>query len=122
MNIPDYILKAGAVMAAGVALVAGSGASAQQSRLCEVDQVAVFANRIHVKCVPIASAAYTKDIPYYAMATSKPKVLIDNIIALAVGAKVTRKPLRIWMDMSDYSSVPGCKGSNCRRLVAAALE
>lgn len=109
--------------AALFAVIVPSSAQAQsQSRLCDVDQVGVFENRIHIKCVPIADKAYTKDIPYYAMRIDKPKAVVDGIIALAVGAKQTRKPLRIWFDFGDYKSVPGCQGNDCRRLVAAALE
>jgi hypothetical protein len=28
----------------------------------------------------------------------------------------------LWFDMDDYKSVPGCLGSDCRRLKGAALE
>lgn len=117
-----YLNKAALLIVACFAMFYASDAHAAQSRLCEVDQIGVFENRIHIKCVPIASKAYTKDIPYYAMAMTKPKAVIDNIIALAVGAKQTKKPLVVWFDFSDYKSVPGCQGNNCRRLVAAALE
>jgi len=117
-----YLTRTAALIVASVVLFFASDAQAAQSRLCDVDQVGVFENRIHIKCVPIADKAYTKDIPYYAMAMTKPKAVIDNIIALAVGAKQTKKPLVVWYDFSDYKSVPGCLGSNCRRLVAAALE
>lgn len=114
-------LAMAAMLAGG--MLASTGAQAQsQSRLCEVDQVGVFENRIHIKCAPIADKAFTKDILYYAMRIDNPAVMVDNIVALAVGAKQTRKPLVIWYDFNDYKSVPGCQGVNCRRLVAAALE
>ena len=117
--IKGLILPAAALLGG---ILPTSAQAQSQSRLCEVDQVGVFENRIHVKCVPIADKAYTRDIPYYAMRIDKRKAVIDGIIALAVGAKQTRKPLRIWFDFGDYESVPGCRGNNCRRLVAAALE
>lgn len=116
------VTKVAALIAASIVLFYASNAQAAQSRLCNVDQVAVFENRIHIKCNAIAGKAYTKDIPYYAMAITKPKAVIDNVIALAVGAKVTKKPLVVWFDWNDYKSVPGCRGNDCRRLVAAALE
>lgn len=100
-----------------------SGAVAQSdSRQCYVDQVAVFSNRIHLKCNPDKQKAYTSDILYYAMAISEDAKLIDNVIALAIGAKQTNKPLVIWFAPNDYRSVPGCQGNNCRRLSAVALE
>lgn len=95
------------------------------SRSCNVDQIGVYANRIHLKCIPDPQRAYTGDIRYYAMAiTGDARVLgvVENIIALAIGAKQTNKPMVIQFDMGDYRSVPGCQGNDCRKLVSAALE
>ncbi len=114
-------ILASAILAVGFMAVPGI-ANAATSRMCNVDQVGVMANRIHIKCAPNPGQAYTKDIPYYAMRLNEPEAKIDNIIALAIASKQIRKPLVVWFDQSDYKSLPGCLGSNCRRLVAAALE
>lgn len=125
MTARSIVLKS---LASLVAVFVASGwateadAASVMSRLCNVDQVGVFENRIHIKCAPDPDKAYTKDIPYYAMAITGDARVIDNIIALAIGAKQVNKPLVIWFDMDDYRSVPGCQGSNCRKLTAAALE
>lgn len=95
------------------------------SRSCNVDQVGVYANRIHLKCIPDPQRAYTGDIRYYAMAiTGDARVLgvVENVVALAIAAKQTNKPMVIQFDMADYRSVPGCQGNDCRKLVSAALE
>lgn len=41
---------------------------------------------------------------------------------LLLAAKAAGRNLRIWFDMSDYASVPGCRGSDCRRLHGAAMQ
>ena len=95
------------------------------SRSCNVDQIGVYANRIHLKCTPDPQRAYTGEIRYYAMAiTGDARVLgvVQNVVALAIGAKQTNKPMVIQFDMGDYRSVPGCQGNDCRKLVSAALE
>lgn len=96
--------------------------AADMSRLCEVDQVAVLANRIHIKCAPDDAKAFTKDIRYYAMSLSQPPAKIQGVIALATTAKQIRKPLVIWFNWDDYRSVPGCQGIDCRVMSGAALE
>ena len=95
------------------------------SRQCRVDQVAVFANRIHLKCNVDPGKAYTGDIRYYAAAITadaRTSIMVESIVALAIAAKQTNKPMVIGFDMDDYRSVPGCQGSDCRKLVSAALE
>ena len=110
-------------VATGVGIgFATSANAADISRLCEVDQVGVMGNRIHIKCAPIAEKAYTKDIPYYAMSLDEKPAKIDAVIALATTAKQIRKPLVIWFDWDDYKSVPGCQGSDCRAMRGVALE
>ena len=115
------------VLAAACVGIAAAGWSSQasaatMSRECRVDQVGVFGNRIHIKCAPDPSKAYTGEIRYYAMAISQDARVVDNIVRVAIGAKQTNKPLVIWFDMDDYRSVPGCQGVDCRKLLAAALE
>lgn len=115
-----------AIAVAAVAFTAAgwtnNASAATVSRMCSVDQVGVFGNRVHVKCAPENDKAYTRDIRYYAMAISQDAKVVDNIVRVAIGAKQTNKPLVIWFDMDDYRSVPGCQGSDCRKLIAAALE
>jgi len=116
------LASAGIVLGSLQYAVPAMAAPEIMSRTCRVDQVGVFGNRIHVKCAPIAGTAYTSAIPYYAMAINTDARVIDSVIALAIAAKQTNKPLVVQFDMADYASVPGCQGNNCRKLVAAMLE
>lgn len=95
------------------------------SRECRVDQVAVLANRMHLKCNVDPRQTYTGEIRYYAVAITadaRTGIMVESIIALAIAAKQANKPMVIRFDMDDYRSVPGCQGSDCRKLVSAALE
>ena len=102
--------------------VVADAQAADISRLCEVDQIGVMSNRIHIKCAPVEGKAFTRDIQYYAMSLSQPEAKINAIITLAATAKQIRKPLVVWFNWDDYKSVPGCLGQDCRVLIAAALE
>jgi hypothetical protein len=97
-------------------------AAANSQRLCNVDQVAVIESRLHIKCAPNPQQAYTGEIRFYAMGLNEPAAKVDAIISMAIAAKQLRKPMVLWFDMDDYRSVPGCQGTNCRRLNGAALE
>ena len=95
--------------------------SSAQSRDCKPVEVAVMQNRLHVRCAPISGRAYTLDILYYAMAFGGESTQSALTLDLLLAAKAAGRDLRVWFDMSDYASVPGCQGSNCRRLHAVAM-
>jgi|GEM_PF-2987744 len=107
---------------AGMFIVSGLTVANAQGRACDPTEVAVFSNRIHVKCAPIKGKAYTKDIPYYAMNIKDNAMKVNGVLQVMTAAKANGRKLYIWTDMSDYKSVPGCKGNNCRRLKAAAIR
>ena len=101
---------------------AAADAAQIKSRNCKVTEVAVFSNRIHVKCAKIDSQPWTGDIPYYAMKMKEGSTRQLMVMDLLVAARTSGRSLRVWVDMADYQSVPGCKGSDCRRLHAVALR
>jgi hypothetical protein len=113
----------GALLVSGVAptMVSTPVHAASKGRLCKVDIVAVIEKRLHVKCVP-EQDAYTREIIYYAMLLTEPVVKTEAVIAMAIESKKLNKPVRIWFDDADYASVPGCQGSDCRKLLGLALE
>ena len=89
--------------------------ASNRTRVCKPENVGVFNNRIHVKCAPISGQAYTSDIRYYAMKlTDTPQVTAT--LQLLLFAKAHNRQLSISFDESDYQSVPGCQGGDCRRL------
>ncbi|MEH6605379.1 MAG: hypothetical protein V7711_07350 [Pseudomonadales bacterium] len=111
-----------AICAVSLLIICSTSAQAAQSRSCTPIEVGVFSNRIHVKCAAIKGKAYTKDIPYYAMALKNGSLQVQLTLELLVTAKAHKRNLTIWVDMADYKSVPGCLGSDCRRLIAVAIK
>ncbi|MCH8203174.1 MAG: hypothetical protein IH996_08720 [Proteobacteria bacterium] len=125
MHIRKMIMVAALVVGgfAGLSAMTGSAEAAQlKSRACKPTRIAVFRNRIVVKCAVIKSQAYTEDIPYYAMSVEAAGPVLDAIIQLLVSAHERGRTLRIWVDMGDYKSVPNCSGSDCRRLAGVSLR
>lgn len=106
----------------GAAFVSAPASAGTLSRSCPVDNVAVIDARIHIKCAPVPGVGHTQAIYYFAMPLTEPAVKIQAVIALAIEAKRSRKPMTLWFDMDDYKSVPSCQGNDCRRLQGAALE
>ena len=123
MDIRKIIMIAAVAVVgfAGLSAVSG-GAEAATSRNCKPTAIAIFSNRIHLKCAVIKSKAYTEDIPYYAMSIKQAGTRLTAIIQLLVSAQERGRTLRIWFDMGDYKSVPGCKGNDCRRLTGVSLR
>jgi hypothetical protein len=91
------------------------------SRDCKPEEVAVFETRVHVKCAPIAKKAETENIRYFAIATKDKAGVLPYVVEMLVAAKAANRELKIWYDRSDYKSVPGCSGSDCRRLTAVVM-
>ncbi len=79
---------------AGLSAMAGS-AEAATSRNCKPTAIAIFNNRIHLKCAVIKSQAYTEDIPYYAMSVE------------TAGSNTTCVLSRWLVGASMRSSIPG---------------
>ncbi|MEL7108246.1 MAG: hypothetical protein AAGJ68_00745 [Pseudomonadota bacterium] len=95
--------------------------ASNRTRVCKPATVGVFSNRIHVRCESINGQGYTEDIKYYAMKLDdSPQV--QATLQLLLMAKANNRELSINFDESDYNSIPGCQGSNCRRLRWASMR
>lgn len=110
------------VFMAGVAAVGGRAEAATQQRDCLVDSVAVIGQRMHIKCAPVAGAAYTTQLTYYAMNLSEGAAKVQSIIMLAIESKRRNKAMKLQFDNEEYQSVAGCLGHNCRLLQGAIME
>lgn len=91
------------------------------SRACKPVEVAVFASRLHVKCAPIAKKSETEDIVYFAMSVKDTDGIFGPTLDTLLAAKAADRDLKIWYDRSDYKSVKGCSGSDCRRLTGVVM-
>jgi hypothetical protein len=81
---------------------------------CTPARVAVFSNRVHVRCT-VANAG----IFYYAFSTKDPSA-VARVLALLNGALLTGRTLLILNDPADTSSGPpvGCQAGDCRLILA----
>lgn len=122
MKISATLTTLGLLCAAAAGTSSAPASASTLSRSCPVDSVAVIDNRMHIKCASIPGVAHTQAIYYFAMPLTEPAAKIESIVTLAIEAKRIKKAMVLWFNMDDYKSVPGCQGSDCRRLLGAALE
>lgn len=126
-------MKVAAVVSALVAS-AGLGAScsayadedhgpASDWYACHVNQVAAYANRVHVRC----SNFSTLGLYYYAVPTSS-SAEAARLVTLGTAALASGKPLGIEAKLivtpyidGDYASW-GCALQNCRRALSVAID
>lgn len=99
-------------------------------RACQIEDVAAFTNRVHVRCPygPIVhSGLYTRDyeppprpdpgIRFFAVGATVDPALADRVIALASLAIEQNKHVVIFYRTDPAENPPGCLASDCRRLV-----
>lgn len=110
-----------AVIVLLLAPVAGAMADKIDSRACKPVEVAILASRLHVKCAPIPKKAETEDIMYFAMSVKDKDGIFPFTLETLLAAKAADRDLKIWYDRSDYKSVKGCNGSDCRRLTGVVM-
>jgi hypothetical protein len=84
---------------------------------CTPDNVAVFAERIHVRCTTPVNG-----ISYFAFSTAD-DAEAARILSLFTSAQVTGRLLQVLYDPNDTTSGPpiGCAATDCRLIVAVAL-
>lgn len=122
-----HFLLAAAISAAGL-LPAASPAMAQTQPSpvtetpCQVLEVAVFPNRVHVRCHADITGGFGGGpvIHYFAMATSNP--MAPTFLQLATAAKAANKPLAVTFAYSSPAqNPPGCQPNDCRAATQARI-
>jgi hypothetical protein len=99
---------AAAWLVAGAAMLAPLPARAADAS-CVPVQVAVFTNRLHVRC-----AAAVGGIHYFAMATSD-AALSARVLSILTTAQVAGRTLGIEYEPSDTTGAAiGCQAADCR--------
>jgi hypothetical protein len=84
---------------------------------CTPDSVASYNTRIHVRCT-----ASVGGISYWAVSTENPAHAARMLSVLST-AKVGGRTLSLLYDPADTSNLPpGCLVSDCRLLLAAAIQ
>jgi hypothetical protein len=117
------------VIALGLSLLAGLSMRARVSAAapsapfavftCTPTGVAVFTNRVHVRCSPAAP----NNIAYFAYCSTKDSATANRFLSVFTTAKVTGKGVDIYYNTNDTSGTAcGCGSSNCRVLTGAEVR
>jgi hypothetical protein len=86
-----------------------------------VSNVAVFENRIHVKCATV-NVVGTSNVYYYAYPTgSFAGYTASRLLAVGQTAFALDKGVWIYYEASTSHNPPGCNTGNCRLLVGLAM-
>lgn len=81
---------------------------------CEVEQVAMYPNRAHVKCKDPVPAT---TIRFFAVAdTPANKTLINRVLAIGLTQMSMNRYLYIEYDANSANNPPGCLSTDCRKL------
>lgn len=98
--------------------------NATQDTRCSVLEVAVFTDRVHVRCS--LSATLTQNggqgvapYGYYAMATNTPAAAA--FVEVATAARAADKPLLISYRDSPSQNPAGCQANDCRGVASARI-
>lgn len=115
-------IQAGIALALTVSvhLVTAPDASAAQVwASCKPTEVAVWNNRVHVKC-----STATSGIEYFAVQIQSGNAAeVDRFVNLTSAALVNGRLLAITFESTDSSGgVWGCQPSNCRRPIVYVLK
>jgi|ERR1044072_157315 hypothetical protein len=96
--------------------VASAPLAAAATTTCTPIQVAIFSNRIHVRC-----AAPVGGISYFAFPTSN-ATQADRYLSMLLDAQVAHRNLTVWYDPNTTSGTSyGCLASDCRPIDALAF-
>jgi hypothetical protein len=91
--------------------------SAPDGYLCTVDNIAVYANRIHIKCNPPINS-----ISYFATSSDSSNMIHANrYLTLATTAFALSKPLYIGYDTNSAHNPSGCMTSDCRKITEVTM-
>ena len=98
------------------AAVAAASPDANVWVSCTPANVAVFAERVHVKCTAAVSGIW-----YFAVSTQNP-ASAARFLSVMSTAQAAGRTLSIWYNPSDTSGAAwGCQSSDCRAMQAVAF-
>ena len=95
-----------------------SPASPEMSYYCNIERVAAYVDRIHVRC----TTSPGDGVWYFAHPTSSSDGYTANrLLAVAQTAFALGKPVWVWYAFSSDSNPPGCNTGDCRLLYALEM-
>ena len=86
---------------------------------CAPVTVAVFTNRVHVSCNPLAPG----NIAYFAYCSTTDSATASRFLSTFTAAKALGKNINIYYNPNDTSGTTcGCLSGNCRVLTGAEIQ
>ena len=113
-------LALSSALAANTTFAALPAAAAEQTRACKVVDVTAFANRVHVRCNPIAGGGLMAPPTFFAVEIGSP--MADKIVALASQALISNRTLQLTYEGLPGQNPAGCQVGDCRRLLSISLQ
>lgn len=93
-----------------------------QTHTCKSTEVAVFAERIHVRCNTPATVSTSTGIIFFALSTSN-SVHVARILSLLTSAHIAQKTIWITFDPNEVSAATfGCLVNDCRRILSVGMN
>ena len=86
---------------------------------CRVDEVATFANRVHIRCAGNAGVDYA--VHYLASPTSN-SAEATRLVTLGTASLMGAGFLWILFDLAGNASSYGCETANCKRPIEMHLQ
>jgi hypothetical protein len=100
--------------------VTGDETRGSASFNCNVNQVAIYSDRAHIRCVsPVVVGSDT--VYYFAIAnTRENEMFINRVMAIGLTNMSMNRAVYIWYDTLSSNNPPGCQTNDCRLLLAAS--
>lgn len=95
----------------------GDQARAEVSFDCNINQVAIYGNRAHIRCGNAPTGDPT--VHYFAIENnSENELMINRVMAIGLTNMSMDRWVRLWYDTSETNNPTGCQDVDCRKLIA----
>jgi len=108
-----------AALAAPASEIALAPESPDASFTCTPTRIAVFPNRVHVRCD--AAAPPGNAIWYFAAPTGTDSKYANRVLSIMLTAQALSKDIWIFYDLAGNGAAWGCQADDCRPIIGAEL-
>lgn len=85
---------------------------------CEIEQVAIYSDRAHIKC-DNSIVVGTDNVSYFAIANDKEnEMLINRVMAIGLTNLSMNRYVNVWFSSVSSNNPSGCQSNDCRKLLA----
>ena len=85
---------------------------------CDIDQVAIYSDRAHIKCANFIIVG-SDTVRYFAIANDKEnEMLINRVMAIGLTNLSMNRSVNVWFSSVSSNNPSGCQSADCRKLLA----